>query len=127
MKVLERRPRVTPKHLAGENSRLRRQMKVQWERWDAKRKAREGWRASQPVNTGLWQEPVHIGPRLLAMRAQEPAVSFAALKTMTMTSEEESDLKRCVNIRCLRRRKALRLKTISFGFWVCQEAQGSRE
>ncbi|KAK4832836.1 hypothetical protein QYF61_025856 [Mycteria americana] len=81
--------------LGLENSRLRRQIKVQRERQDVKRKAREGRRASQPVTTSLWQEPVHIWPRLDATRAQEPAVNFAALKTMMKTSEEESDLKRC--------------------------------
>lgn len=74
-----------------------------------KRKAREGQRASQPVNKGLWQELVHIWPRLVAMRAQEPAVSFSALKITMMTSEEEFDPERCVNIRLLRRRKVLRL------------------
>lgn len=94
MKALARRPHVAAKHLAWENSRLRGQMKVQRERWDAKGKAREGQRASQPVNTSLWQEPVHVWPRLVATRAQEPEVSLAALKTTTMTSEEGSDLKR---------------------------------
>lgn len=68
MKVLERRPRVAEKHLAWEKSRLRWQIKVRQERWNANRKAREGWRASQPVNTSLWQEPVHIRPRLVAKR-----------------------------------------------------------
>lgn len=125
MKVLERRPRIAAKHLAWENSRMRRQIEEQWERWDAKRKGREGRRASQPVNTGLWQEPVHIRPRLAATRAQQPAMSFAALQTTTTTLEEEPDLKRCVNVRLLCRGKALRLKAISLGFWVCQEAQGS--
>ena len=98
---------------------------MQRERWDAKRKARERRRASQPVSIGLWQEPVRIRPRLVATRAQEPAVSFAALKTTMMTLEEESDLKTCVNIRLLCRGKVLRVKTISLDFWVCQEVQGS--
>lgn len=77
------------------------------------------------MNAGLWQEPVHVQPRLVAVRAQEPAVSFAALKMMTMTSEEKSDPKRCVDHRLLGRRKALKLKTVSLGFWVLQKAQGS--
>lgn len=74
MKVLRRRPRVAVKHKAWENSRLKRQIKEQWERWDSKKKAREGQRASQCVNTALWQKPVPTQPRLVAMKAQEPAV-----------------------------------------------------
>lgn len=91
MKALERRPRVAEKHPAWENSRPRWQIKVQQERWNVKRKAREGRRASQPVNSGLRQEPVHIWPRSVATRAQEPAVSFAALKALMTSSEEESN------------------------------------
>lgn len=98
---------------------------MQQEQRDVKRKAREGQRHSRPVNAGLWQEPDHVRPRLVAVRAQEPAVSFAALKMMTMTSEEKSEPKRCVDHRLLSRQKVLMLKTVSLGFWVCQEVQGS--
>lgn len=74
-----------------------------------KRKAREGQRASQAVNKGPWQELVHIWPRLVAMRSQEPAVSFSTLKIIMVTLAKESDPERSVNVRLLRRRKAPRL------------------
>lgn len=50
---------------------------------------------------------------------------LSCLKITRMTLEEESDLKRGVKVRFSHRGKALRLKTISLGFWVCQEACGS--
>lgn len=67
-----------------------------WKRWDAKRRAREGRGSSQPVNIGPGHEPVHTWPKSVTTKALEPAGSFAALKMMTMTVEEESDLKRLV-------------------------------
>lgn len=90
-----------------------------------KERAREGRTVSQPVNIGAGNEPVHTWPKLITTKALEPAVSFAALEMMTMTAEEESDLRRYVYIRVPCSGKVLRLKTISLVFWVCQEAQGS--
>lgn len=49
-----------------------------WKRWDAKRRAREGRRDSQPLNISLGHEPVHTWPRLVTTKALEPAISFAA-------------------------------------------------
>lgn len=65
-------------------------------RRDAKGRAREGRRASQPVNINPGHEPVHTWPKLVTTKPLEPGVSIAALKIMTMTAEEESVLRRCV-------------------------------